>query len=220
MRDRCCARSGGTLAIAMVLGCGAREAPTIQNAGPSTVPSTFPCGVETIAELSPFDGARCERNGSCLPGKARRGVGTCTIAASSSFDRYAGRERLTVFEGDRAILSEDGSPFTSTVVFDARLPSPEGIQVGMTGNDLEREVPSITKIECTFDDSAWRGYLLCSLLEEHHPECDDDQANGVLVVFGPGSDRRSLPMPIEGSLARAFVRTARILAIDLGPPCD
>ena len=202
------------LAIA-VIGCGTRAAPAVENVAPST-PVGFPCGAEIIAELSPFEDARCEPKGGCWPGKARNHVGTCSVAASSKFDRYAGRERLTVFEGERAILSEDASPSGETVVFDPRLPSPHGIRVGMTGAEVERAVPSITKIECTFDDSAWRGHLLCSLLETHHPECGNPEANGVLVVFG--SSRTGAP--VEGSAARALVRTAPILAIDLGPPCD
>lgn len=204
--------------IVLIMGCGAREPAPIANAGSSTM-AGFPCGAATIAELAPFEDARCEPNGSCLPGKARRGVGTCTIAASSSFDLDAGRERLTVSEGDRPILS-DASPYARTVVFDARIPTPDGIRVGMTGMDLERLVPPFTEIDCTFDDSAWRGYLLCSLRKENHPECDVEEANGSLVVFASDDRILSTRAPIKGDAARAFVRTARVLAVDLGPPCN
>jgi len=80
--------------------------------------------------------------------------------------------------------------------------------------------PPFAEIDCTFDDAAWRGHLLCSLRKQNHPECRNEQANGLLVVFT--SDDRTLPTqtPIKGDAARAYIRKARILAVDLGPSCD
>ena len=72
------------------------------------------------------------------------------------------------------------------------------------------------EIECTFDDSAWRGHLYCRLRKASHPECGDPDANGALVVFDSSARRGD----IAGAAAFEHVRRSRIVAVDLGPSCD
>ena len=192
----------------LVVGCGGgRSAPTrIED-------HALPCGVTTIADLSPFEAARCEPNGTCTPGAVRAAVGSCSVAASSSFDLDAGRGRTMVSERGRSILSSDPPPYARRVIFDARVPTPGGIRVGMTGADLERMAP-LAEMACTLDDPGWRGHLLCKV--RRPLDCDAEDANWTLVVFDPAA--RTTP-PVAGVAARALVRTRRILAIDLGPDC-
>jgi hypothetical protein len=200
--------------IALVLGCGAPATPPIGNASPNLpVPATLPCGVSALHELALFDDARCDVNGTCFPGTARRSVGPCTIARSPAFDLDAGRGRHVLLEDGRPILSSDPPPFGRTVVFDARIATPKGLRVGMTGAEIERLVPP-GETTCTVDDSEWRGHLLCRFRDLG--ECDAEDANWLLVVFDPG-DR--MPASVRGAAARALVRTRHVLAIDLGPSC-
>ena len=203
--------------VAVLFGCGAR-APVkpIANAPDRHVEVGFPCGAETIYELTPFEPAPCDANGVCSRGRSLRAVGACTVAPSSSFDLYGGRNRLTVLEGGLPILSSDPTPYARTVVFDPRLPH-DGVHVGMTGADLEAVVPPYTEIECSSDDASWRGHLRCHLHKDSDPECDAVEASGLLVVFEPGD--RLPDRAITGPAARLLVRARRILAIDLGPSC-
>ena len=200
--------------VALLVGCGAPAAATIDNTSPHAAPTGFPCGVSTRHELAMFDEPVCDAHQVCTPGALRRAVGPCTIAKSSTFDLYAGRDRYTLHEDGRPILSSEPPPSGRTVVFDARIPTPQGIRVGMTGAEVARLVPP-GETECTFDDPGWASHLLCRYRDL--AECDAEDANWFLVVFDPGERKAT---PVVGEAARALVRTRRAIAIDLGPSCD
>ena len=176
----------------------------------SARPAGPPCGG---ARLQLHDDPQCDSKRRCMPGVVRKAAGTCTIVASPAFDLDAGRDRHTLFEGARPILSEDAPPYARRVVFDPRIATPKGLRVGMTGAEIVRLVPE-DETKCAFDESGWEGHLLCRFRDL--TECDAEDANWFLVVFEPG-DRTGAPA--IGAAARALIRTRRVLAIDLGPYC-
>lgn len=205
----------GALAVAMIGACTSSVAtPRIFNLRDAPMDVALPCGA---TELDPYEPARCSADASCLPSPVRRSVGSCTVAASSSFDLYAGHDRFTIFDGERAILSSGAPPYARRVVFDARVPTPHGIRVGMTGAKIERLL-SYEDIECTRDDPSWRGHALCRIRPPGSKDCGNMDAEVRLVVFDDDVAEQ-LAGPISGDAARSLVREHRVAAIDLGPPC-
>ena len=194
-----------------VVGCSAPSTrSTIANAH-TPERTGIPCGVETVHDLDPFDAPRCANDGSCLPGARRHTVGACTVEMSTASDLDGGRRRVTIVESGRPLVSSDS--YQRRVIYDARVPTPSGLRVGMTGADFERAIAQTTgEIECMFDEAAWRGRWWCKL--RRHSECGAEDANWIHVIFagarGPA---------VKGDLATALVRTLRIVAIDLGPDC-
>jgi hypothetical protein len=185
----------------LAVGCGGRPTgavPPIDNIHEAPPSSTaLPCNATNVAELSPY---------------APRPPGTCTVEASTAFDHRAGEDRRTLFENGRPIESSSAPPYPRIVVFDARIPTPGGIRVGMTGADLERLHPD-DEMTCTTTDDEWRGRLLCRLRGD--TECAAEDANWFMLVF----ETRDAPTNASGAAARRLVRARRIIAIDLGPDC-
>ncbi|MDX2090772.1 MAG: hypothetical protein SFX73_23135 [Kofleriaceae bacterium] len=103
------------------------------------------------------------------------------------------------------------------MVFDPRVPTWDGLRVGMTGAELARHV-EYTEIECRRDHTFWPGRMLCALREASHPECDDPDANGPLVVFDLDVAKLA-KNEVSAAEARHVLRDRRIVAIDLGPGC-
>ena len=188
----------------------------------------MPCGVESFEQLDPYGPPKCDRKGSCLPGSVLSKVGSCKVVPSSAFDLYAGRERSTIYEDGRPILSSDAPPWARTVVFDPRVPTPDDVRVGMTGADLEELFPD-KELVCELDDGGWKGHLLCKV--DTGLECDAEDASWILVIFDARGvtpkrvaaaeryDANDVYQPQATAAARALVRGRRIVAVDLGPGC-
>ena len=157
--------------------------------GPASRP-ILPCGVARVEELNPL---------------GKNHVGTCTVESSGPYDELRDNGRLIMRAGE-------GKPLTA---FDARIPGPAGMRVGMTGGDIERQAPAYSHVRCHAFASAFQCRL--SRVAEP-PACGGDPGAAVYVEFERPVDLRE-GAEIAGDAAWRLLRTRPIIGVVLAMPC-
>ncbi len=148
----------------------------------------LPCGAARVEELDPY---------------GKNHVGTCTVESNGPYDELRDNGRLIMRAGE-------GKPLTA---FDARIPGPAGLRVGMTGGDIERQAPAYSHVRCRAFTSA----LQCRLSRVvEPPACGAGES--VHVEFERPVDLRE-GAEIAGDAAWRLLRSRPIRGVVLSMPC-
>lgn len=178
------------VSLLLITGCWTSAEP-VTPPPPSPPPSppvraTLPCGVAGVDELFAFTDH----------------VGTCPVNEVGPFREVMEHGRLVLHHGEAK----------PAISFDARIPGPHGIRVGMTAREVRKRLPGYRFTGCGADDD----YFKCELRVPGTPTpCESfenpDAVEPVSVWFETGALDSKVPVEEFSD--------ERVAAVLLAMPC-